>query len=219
MTGPDALDVLTRRVSTMETEHFLLVERLRRAETTADRNAHALDELEESLYQLAMRNDTDPLAAGTSSPQPPPDPAAPPGATVALAGPPASPGGGDDVAGGAAIQPPSMAVLYGWVEDHIAPLTRKTTTTGEGGGIRWCRRWFEHIDAVERFIALYLAWEELSTEDSATWLSVFLRDHLDPHMATLTSPFGPFYMCNPRAHSDTADPLGTAEHNPAEPPT
>jgi hypothetical protein len=117
------------------------------------------------------------------------------------------------------IQPPTLPVLYGWVQDHIAPLVRKTTTTGEGGGVRWCRRWWQHIDAVERFIALYLTWEELSNEDSATWLSVFLRDHLDPHLATLTSPYGPFYLCSPGKHSDNAEPLGTAEAPSEHQPT
>lgn len=104
-----------------------------------------------------------------------------------------------------------MDVLHAWVEDHIAPMVRKTTTTGEGGGVRWCRQWWEHVDATERFIALYLAFQELSVDESATWLSVYLRDHLDPHLSTLTSPYGPFYACSPRKHSDAVEALGTDE--------
>lgn len=98
--------------------------------------------------------------------------------------------------------------LQAWVDAHLAPLVRKTTTTGEGGGIRWCRHWTEHAEAVQRFSALYLAYEQLSKEDSGTWLSVYLRDHLDPHLATLSSPYGPFFACTPRLHSTTADALG-----------
>ena len=113
-----------------------------------------------------------------------------------------------DISGPWTRYPPELAVLHAWVELHIAPLVRPTTTTGEGGGVRWCRQWWEHVDAVSRFQALYLAFDELSQDESATWLSVYLRDHLDPHMATLTSPVGPFYACIPDHHSDTFKKLG-----------
>jgi hypothetical protein len=65
---------------------------------------------------------------------------------------------------------------------------------------RWCGQWWRHQEAVARFTALYLAYAELSTQDSATWFSDYLRDHLDPHLARLTSPTGPFRVCRPRRH-------------------
>ena len=98
-----------------------------------------------------------------------------------------------------------------WVDTYIAALVRKTTTTGEGGGIRWCRRWRDHPEAVLRFTALHQAYQQLATEDSGTWLSVYLRDHLDPHLAALTSPYGPFHACTPRKHSTAVEPLGTEQ--------
>ena len=109
------------------------------------------------------------------------------------------------------VEPDELQV---WVETHLAPLVRKTTTTGEGGGIRWCRHWSEHGEAVERFRALYLAYQQLSGEGSGTWLSVYLRDHLDPHLATLTSPYGPFHACTPRKHSTAVEPLGQVAASP-----
>ncbi|ONI88058.1 hypothetical protein ALI22I_20165 [Saccharothrix sp. ALI-22-I] len=113
---------------------------------------------------------------------------------------------------------PDLPVLHAWVETHIAPMVRKTSTSGEGNGIRWCRTWWLHHDAVQRFIALFLSWHELSGEESATWLSVYLRDHLDPHLSTLTSPFGPFYLCSPTRHSDATQPLGQADLSQAPAP-
>ncbi len=135
----------------------------------------------------------------------------PPGDELVLAGihAVAIPAGAGNGAGPPA-GPPPLSVLHAWVEQHIASLVRKTTTTGEGGGVRWCQHWWEHRDAVDRFQALYLAYTELSGEESATWLSVYLRDHLDPHLATLTSPYGPFCNCTPKHHSDAIQPLGQA---------
>jgi hypothetical protein len=101
-----------------------------------------------------------------------------------------------------------LDVLYAWVDKHITPLVRRVTATGEGGGVRWCRQWWLHHDAIERFTALYLVFDELSKEDTISWLSAYLRDHLDPHLAVLTSPQGPFYACSPHRHSDTSNPLG-----------
>jgi hypothetical protein len=117
-------------------------------------------------------------------------------------------GGGAPNGNGAPTPPPELAVLHAWVAVHIAPLVRRISATTEGAGIRWCRQWWEHDDALTRFQALYLAFDELSQDESATWLSVYLRDHLDPHLATLTSPYGPFYTCHPDRHSDAFHPLG-----------
>jgi Domain of unknown function (DUF4913) len=49
---------------------------------------------------------------------------------------------------------------------------------------------------------------ELSEQNTLSWLSAYLRDHLDPHLAILTSPVGPFYACTPIKHSDLTVPLG-----------
>ncbi len=215
MTTPDPLQVLQRQVAALQSDYFLLVDKIHRVGESAERNAASLDDFEELLDEVSTANanaNADAMAAALQQrdaqiwadetvPAEPEDPG----------GPAPGPVGAASAAGAApaeAHQFPEMDELHAWVDEHIAPLVRKTTTTGEGGGIRWCQQWTEHVDAVERLIALYLAWHELSADESATWLSVYLRDHLDPHLGTLTSPYGPFYACSPHRHSDTGEPLG-----------
>ncbi|WP_336159944.1 DUF4913 domain-containing protein [Amycolatopsis sp. VC5-11] len=210
MAEPSGQEALQRRVAALEADHFELVDQLRRIGDKTERHAASLDDLEDLLDQLAAANaHAGAMAAAMAQrdiglgAQDPGDPA-PPGQF-------AFPGDGpgpEPAAAAGGVPDPDLDQLWAWVAVHIAPLVRKTTTTGEGGGLRWCRRWTAHGDAVTRFQALYLAWHELSEDDSATWLSVFLRDHLDPHLSVLTSPIGPFYACSPRKHTDTGEELG-----------
>jgi uncharacterized protein DUF4913 len=213
---------LGRRVGAVEADLFTLTEQVRHAALAAQRAASGLDELEDVLAGLderaaaatpravewmeqAMRQrqlalDADPAARqhGRADGIDGGDNRIGPGGEVR------------DAAGGQrpTVELPPLHVVHAFVEQHIAPLVRKTTTTGEGGGIRWCREWWRHIDAVQRFTALHIVWTDLSHQDDHTWLSGYYRDHLDPHLATLTSPFGPFHTCTPMRHSDVIEPLG-----------
>lgn len=222
MTTPDVLETLQRRMAALEAEHFSLVQQLRKVADTAERNANSLDDLEDVLTDVSVTaaENSDAMAAAMAQRQAALDSAADtapvPAASTAPA-PAQQQGGGQQGGQGGGVEVPDMDVLHAWVEDYIAPMVRKTTTTGEGGGIRWCRQWWEHIDATERFTALYLAFQELSVDESATWLSVYLRDHLDPHLSTLTSPYGPFYACSPRKHSDAVEALGTERPSTEQP--
>jgi hypothetical protein len=202
--------VLETRVRGLELDHLSLLTQLSTIRSAVERNAHTLQELEDALAELAL-NTTEQAGALAEAmaqrqqhltepepAQPAPPPAEQPPAEQPPAGhPPAEP-----------VPRPDLATVHAWVDRHIAPLVRKTTTTGEGGGIRWCRDWTRHFDAVERLTALYLAYQQFSADSAPAWRSVFLRDHLDPHLATLTSPYGPFHACTPRRHSDTTEPLG-----------
>jgi len=219
---PDLTEQLEHRVMALEAEHFAILEHVRRVGDAADRNATSLDELETALVELSTMGeqhvqematalahrqtqlDSDD-ASTTVSPADPISTAAAPGqpAPTSTAAP------GRTGSGGATM--PDLDTLHEWVRARLAPMVRKTTTTGEGGGIRWCRQWWEHPDAVERFTAVYLAFQQLSTEESMVWPSVYLRDHVDPHLAVLTSPHGPFHACTPRRHSSATEPLGQAE--------
>jgi hypothetical protein len=225
------LQALDTRIRGLELEMFGLVEQVRRAHEAVERQAHSLDDLEAALVEISITaaEQTEALisagpsqaltaaeqrealtAAMTHREQHLPDAgAAPTTGAAGVAG--ASGGAGAGSSGEAPVGQVAgleLATLHAWVQAHIAPLVRKTTTTGEGGGIRWCRNWPAHHDAVERFTALYLAYQQLSADPAPVWRSVFLRDHLDPHLATLTSPYGPFYACTPRKHSDAVEPLG-----------
>ena len=215
MTAPDLpaesttdLDQLAGRVKALEVDLLFLSDKVRRAAHHAESAADGMDDLEDSItdvdrrvaelarqaMEAAMQQREHALDADSV------------GASTVV-------DGRRDTAGAEpATRParPEIDVLHAWVETHIGPLVRKTTTTGEGGGIRWCRSWWNHHDAIERFSALYIVFTELSEQNTLSWLSAYLRDHLDPHLSTLTSPVGPFHACTPTKHTDIAAPLGTA---------
>lgn len=195
-------EALQRRVEALEAELFALVEQIRQLGATTDATARTLDDLEDALTELATTAGTTADLATETTPD----------TSTGLAPETIGDAPSPTPAAASTVEAPE---LHAWVDSHIAALVRKTTTTGEGGGIRWCRQWPQHAEAVERFTALYLAYRQLATEQSGTWLSVYLRDHLDPHLATLTSPQGPFHACTPRQHSTAIEPLG---HHPAEAP-
>ena len=69
----------------------------------------------------------------------------------------------------------------------------------------WCRKWFLHAEALSRVDSLWRAWEHLRL-DGKTGLSVWWKDHTDPHMAVLLNQKGPFHGCDLETHKDT-DPL------------
>ncbi|MGK5632603.1 DUF4913 domain-containing protein [Streptomyces sp. URMC 123] len=86
-----------------------------------------------------------------------------------------------------------LAALALWVEYVLAGCY----LTEVSAAAPWCARWFEHPQAVARLHALWLAWQELTTPEAGgyTGPSIWHRDHLDPCMAYLRSPSGPFAAC------------------------
>lgn len=225
--APEVVEVLDRRLSALEVEIFILVEKVRQVGNATDRTANTLDEVEGVLAELSLA-----AADHTDAAQGAPADVVPAGLTVDIEAAmqlrqahldtdPAPPvPNSTDMSGQARGRPtsgggqtaevalPDLDTLHAWVDIQVAPRVRKTTTTGEGGGVRWCRQWWHHQEAVERFTALFLTHGQLSASGEPTWLSVYLRDHVDPHLATLTSPYGPFYACSPRKHSSAIEPLG-----------
>lgn len=71
-----------------------------------------------------------------------------------------------------------------WVEQWLIPMWRRQPQ-------RWCPSWWRHPEAVARLDAMWQAWEQLR-KMPGVGPSTFLRDHLDPHMAVLTSNDGLF---------------------------
>lgn len=74
----------------------------------------------------------------------------------------------------------------------------------------WCPEWFRHAEALSRLDALWRAWEHLRL-DPATGISVWWRDHADPHMSVLLSPDGPFAACRGNHTEYPTPPLNVAE--------
>jgi len=64
---------------------------------------------------------------------------------------------------------------------------------------RWCARWWDHPEAVMRLDALWRTWEVASLDPVrgiADWISAYL----DPNLAILLGPGGPFASCTAERH-------------------
>ncbi|WP_433474149.1 DUF4913 domain-containing protein [Spirillospora sp. CA-142024] len=79
----------------------------------------------------------------------------------------------------------------------------------------WCTRWWEHPEALARLHALWLAWQSLTDSPSCghTGPSIWHRDHLDPALARLRAPDGPFARCmlDPERPAHNANPTTPVE--------
>ena len=106
-----------------------------------------------------------------------------------------------------------------FVAQQLAPLWRRSL---EGHHRTWCPQWWRHAEAISRFEALWRAWEHLRL-DPATGMSVWFRDHADPHMAVLLDADGPFKGCSAdKGHTGRLQPLPVDDPPPglfAEPTT
>jgi hypothetical protein len=100
---------------------------------------------------------------------------------------------------------PVFASLQDFVEDYLLVIYRRGTS---GHQRTWCAQWWRHPEAWIRLDALWRSWEYLRL-DRGTGMSVWIRDHADPHMNVLLSPdHGPFFGCKPDEHARRAlEPL------------
>lgn len=106
-----------------------------------------------------------------------------------------------------------FASLEDFVRDYLLTVYRRKVS---GQGMTWCGEWWRHPEAWIRLDALWRSWEYLRL-DPATGMSVWLRDHADPHMAILLSADGPFKGCKPEVHSCGLRPLPTTPIPPDAP--
>ena len=85
-------------------------------------------------------------------------------------------------------------LVYGSVDEFMREYLRhvyRRKIGGRGTGRVWAAEWWRYDEAVIRLEAVWRAWEHLR-QDAATGMSVWWRDHADPHMAVLFDPDGPF---------------------------
>jgi len=94
-----------------------------------------------------------------------------------------------------------LAQLREWVADYLAP----TFARHVGPGWRWCPRWAEHPEAVERLGALQAGHRAARAGGG---LLAWLR-YLDAQLAALADPAGTFAACTAREHRP-APPLPCA---------
>ncbi len=83
--------------------------------------------------------------------------------------------------------------LEAFVEQQLAPMWRRNLSAN---ALTWCPEWWRHAEAIARLEALWRAWEHLRL-DPALGMSVWFRDHADPHMSVLLDADGPFKGCSP----------------------
>lgn len=103
---------------------------------------------------------------------------------------------------GAAIEDPVSGLIYATSEeflvDQLLPMYIRIIDSKNG---TWCRKWYLHAEALSRIEALWRAWEHLRL-DGKTGMSVWWRDHADPHMAVLLNQKGPFHECDLETHKN-----------------
>lgn len=105
---------------------------------------------------------------------------------------------------------PEAQLYYGSVDEFVGEYLRHVYRRSINGRSRvWAARWWEYDEAVIRLEALWRAWEHLRM-DPSTGMSVWFRDHADPHMAVLMDPDGPFAAADANSeanHTRKGEPL------------
>lgn len=91
-----------------------------------------------------------------------------------------------------------------FVNGYLAHVVERQIAKGAQAGVYWCAKWWAHPEALSRLYALWRAWETLRVSDPNTGMSIWWRDHLDPHLGALTAGYGPFTRCSPDRHYDPA---------------
>jgi hypothetical protein len=99
--------------------------------------------------------------------------------------------------GGEARPEPVYGSVEQFLAEYLLPVYRRAVS---GTSTTWCAQWWRHSEAWIRLDGLWRSWEYLRL-DAATGMSVWLRDHADPHMAVLLSADGPFKGCTPDQHA------------------
>ncbi|MEU7822970.1 DUF4913 domain-containing protein [Catellatospora sp. NPDC049133] len=116
----------------------------------------------------------------------------------------------ESAAGGDEIEP-AYSNVGAWMVEWLLPTVERRYAEGSRSGIYWCPRWWAHPEALQRIYSLWREWEKARLDDA---MSVWWRDHLDPHLAVLGGENGAFVRCSPERHYEPsrlpAEPLPDA---------
>lgn len=119
-----------------------------------------------------------------------------------------TPGATDSGGGAETTEEPRL--FYASVDEFVGEFLIHAYRRRINGRDRvWATEWWRHEEAIMRLEALWRAWEHLRLEP-ALGMSVWWRDHADPHMTALMSPDGPFGgegASDPRNINRAGEPL------------
>lgn len=101
-----------------------------------------------------------------------------------------------------ASEGPVYRNVEAFVGGYLADVVERRIASGPDSGLNWCPRWWAHPEGISRLYALWRAWETLRVSDPQTGMSIWWRDHLDPHLTALTAEYGPFAKCGPAKHTE-----------------
>jgi hypothetical protein len=91
--------------------------------------------------------------------------------------------------GGQGERSPQFPDLESWVNGFFVLTFGRPSEQAS-----WCAHWWDHPEAVLRLSALWRTWEAAAL-DPVGGMAAWIRDHLDPGLAVLLSPTGPFAGC------------------------
>lgn len=87
-----------------------------------------------------------------------------------------------------------------FVSEFIAPLYVRPI----GSAAKWCPKWWLHAEAVFRFNALWVTYENGFASEDPTFAARWMASYADPFMSRLMDPNGTFNGCSPeRGHRAT----------------
>lgn len=87
-----------------------------------------------------------------------------------------------------------------FVSEFIAPLYVRPI----GSAAKWCPKWWLHAEAVFRFNALWVTYENGFASEDPTFAARWMASYADPFMSRLMEPNGTFNGCSPeRGHRAT----------------
>ena len=117
-----------------------------------------------------------------------------------------TPTAGAAVDDGGAVETLANGSVDEFVREYLRNVYRRKI---DGKNRVWAAEWWKYDEAVIRLEALWRSWEYLR-RDPATGMSVWWRDHADPHMGVLMDPQGPFAPADATASENQCgkgDPL------------
>lgn len=100
-------------------------------------------------------------------------------------------------------EPFDMRTLVEWVRENVVQVVERAINTQATKAPYWCRRWWEHPEAIVRFEASRLSWAAAVTQPDCDAMSTYLQ-HLDHHLSVLMGSDGPFSRCKPTKHHQAA---------------